>query len=68
MKNKNSKVFGLIFLLLVNSYIIYDLADTIVSRSNIWVPIIMFLIEIVLIIVYRYAGQYGEKFGSVDHK
>lgn len=57
----------IIILLLVNIFIIYDLVDAILTKANIWVPIIMLLIEIGTIIIYRYIGQFGERLGSIDH-
>ena len=57
----------IILLLLVNIFIIYDLVDAILTKANIWVPIIMLLIEIGTIIIYRYIGQFGERLGSIDH-
>ena len=58
----------IILLLLVNIFIIYDLVDAILTKANIWVPIIMLLIEIGTIIIYRYIGQFGDKFNSIDNE
>ena len=63
----NRRVIIIAFVILANLSIIYQLIDAILSGSNIWFPILLIIIEIIMILIYGYVGQYGEKITSVDH-
>ena len=56
-----------LLLLLVNISIVLDLIYAILTKGNILIPIIILFIEIATIVIYRFIGQFGEKFGSMDH-
>ena len=62
----NRRVIIIAFVILANLSIIYQLIDAILSGSNIWFPILLLIIEIIMILIYGYVGQYGEKI-HVDH-
>jgi len=56
-----------LLLLLVNISIVLDLIYAILTKGNILIPIIILLIAIATLVIYRYIGQFGEKFDSMDH-
>ena len=67
MRKINNKLCLIILLVWLNLGILYDLIDAILTNTNIWFPIIIWLGEIIGLVIYRYIAQYGEKFGSLDH-
>jgi hypothetical protein len=67
MVKKNRVIIIILLLTYFNVYLIYDLIDAVLTNGNFWIPIIVLLLEIATIIIYRYIGQFGEKFGTVDH-
>ena len=66
---KISPKFSVIIVLLwANAFLIYYLIDAIATEGNILIPIILLVIEIATIIIYRYIGQFGDKFNSIDNE
>lgn len=67
MRRINNKLCLIILLVWLNIGILYDLIQAILTNTNLWLPIIIWLGEIIGLIIYRYIGQYGEKLDSIEH-
>jgi hypothetical protein len=68
MAKISPKLSVIIVLLWANAFLIYYLIDAIVTKGNIWLPIILLIIEIATIIIYRHVSQFGDKFNSIDNE
>ncbi len=67
MRKITNKLCLIILLVWVNLYVIYELINAVLTKTNIWIPIIMLSVEIITLVIYRYIGQFGEKLGSMEH-